>query len=271
MQVYIEYAIIDNIVINYLLLKTSTFLARVKTNFLRLFLSALLGTVVAIIIPLITLKTSVLYAVKLSLAFLMPLISAKVLNAKKYLFLILIFILFTFLSGGFILAILNLAVIDYTEGAILNYDSVIPIGLSVLIIYALSKTVIKLSFIILKERDLKPFLRKCILVIGNQKYKVLGFIDSGNGLYDKKTGLPVIVASNSFFSKIPKESIKKSISNLEFDTVSGTSYMKLFVIDKLMIYKGEKVNIFNNVLLGVSSEGYNFTGYEILLHPSLGE
>ena len=270
MQVYIEYAIIDNLVINYLILKTASASVKVKTNFLRLFISSCLGTAVAVVLPLFTLNERVLLFVKVLLAFIMPLIISKYANIKNYFSVVALFILFTFLCGGFILALLSFAVIDYKENYILSYDSVLPIGLSVLIVYALSKTMIKLSFIVLKERNLQPFLRRCIIVIGKTKYKVLGFIDSGNGLYDKKTGLPIIVASNSFFSKIPKSDIKKSISNFEFDTVSGTSYMNLYVIDKVMIYNGEKVNIFNNVLLGVSSKVYNFTGYEILLHPALG-
>ena len=47
MYVYIEYAILDNLIINYLLIKSACACAKVKTKFILLFLSSLLGTIIA--------------------------------------------------------------------------------------------------------------------------------------------------------------------------------------------------------------------------------
>ena len=77
------------------------------------------------------------------------------------------------------------------------------------------------------------------------------------------------MCSNSLFEKLKRNNVKKSVSKINFDTVSGTSQMELYVIDRLLIYNGIKVNIFNNVLIGVSPFGFNSNSYELLLHPSL--
>ena len=269
MAVYIEYAIIDNLVIKYLLIKTATRSELVKTSFLRLFLSATLGTVVAVILPLISLQNKYLIFTKLTLCLLIVLIAGKYQTIKKYIFTCLLFILFTFLCGGFIIALFNLAMIDYESYFLSNYDSLMPIGITVFLIYIASKALTSVVTKLLKERNLRPFLRECVLVINKKKFIVKGFIDSGNGLYDTRSGLPIIVCSNSLFEKLKSQNIKKSLSNLTFDTVSGSSTMALYVIDKLLIYNGIKVNIFNNVLLGVSPFGFNSSSYDLLLHPTL--
>ena len=269
MAVYIEYAIIDNLVINYLLIKTATRSALVKTSFLRLFLSAVVGTAVAVILPLFSLDNKYLILVKLTLCLLMVLLAGKYLTVKKYLFTCLLFILFTVLCGGFIIALFNLAMIDYESYFLSSYDSLVPVGVTVFLIYLVSKSVISIVTKLLKERNMRPFLRECVLIIDKKKFTVKGFIDSGNGLYDNRSGLPIIVCSNALFEKIKNQNLKKSLSSLSFDTVSGSSTMSLYVIDKLLIYNGIKVNIFNNVLLGVSPFGFNSSSYDLLLHPTL--
>lgn len=269
MPVYIEYAIIDNFVINYLIIKTATRCALVKTGFIKLAFSSAVGTAVAIFLPIFSLDGGYLIIIKITLALLMTLISGKFLSLKKYFFTFFLFVFFTFLCGGFIIALFNFAMIDYENYFLSGYDSIVPIGLTVFIVYIASKGVVTAVTKLLKERNLRPFLRQCAIIVNGKKFIVKGFIDSGNGLYDSKSGLPIIVCSNSLFEKLKKSNVKKSVSKLQFDTVSGSSIMELFVIDKLLIYNGIKVNIFNNVLLGVSPFGFNSNSYELLLHPSL--
>ncbi len=269
MSVYIEYAFIDNIIINYILLQTATRLAHVKSKFFLRGVSALVGTLVAICIPLFNLLEIYLILIKISLAFLMVYICGSFINVKRYLLTVFLFVTLTFLSGGFIIALFLLLGIDYENYFILHYDSLMPVGVTVLVIYVTNKALIKLGKALVKERNLRPFLRNCILVINDKKFKIKGFFDSGNSLYDARSGLPIVVCSTSLYKKIKESGIKKSVSKMAFDTVSGTADMELFVIDKLLIYNGVTVNIFNNVLLGVSNFGFNSTDYELLLHPEL--
>ena len=271
MSVYIEYAIIDNLVINYLLIKTATRCALVKTSFLRVFLSAVIGTAVAVVLPLLNVSGIYLIIIKFALGLLMTLVGGKFISYKKYFFTALLFFIFTLLCGGFIIALFNFALIDYQDYFTSNYDSVLPIGLTVFLVYVMTKTIVYLAIKLLKEKNLRPFLRQCLLIVNSKKFSVKGFIDSGNSLYDSRSGLPIVVCSNMLFQKLKRVGVRKSVSSIEFDTVSGSSKMELYLIDKLMIYNGLKVNIFNNVLIGVAPFGFNSSSYDLLLHPLLGE
>ena len=264
MQVYIEYAIIDNLVINFLLLKSSCKITKTKTNSLRLLLSSSVGTVVAIILPLFSLKNVYLLIVKVLMALLMPYLLSKFYTLKKYAYLVLVFLLLTFLSGGVIIAF------TYFFEIALDWNyPLFPMGLTILIIYLLSKVCIYYVNLLLKYRDIHPFLKKCILVVDGVRFKVKGFIDSGNHLYDSKNGLPIIVANQELFEKITKSAKLKFYAKQEVESVGGNSQINLYLIDKLLIYNGDKVNILSSVLIGFSNVNFYGGDYSLLLHPSL--
>ena len=84
MQVYLEYAVADNLVIDYFLLLSSLYLTGNKLNKFRIFLSALLGTLVAIILPLFTVNAVVSFFVKILLALVMIFTAGEYKNLKGY-------------------------------------------------------------------------------------------------------------------------------------------------------------------------------------------
>ena len=113
MQVYIEYAFLDNFIIDFILLKLSYTCARVKTSVLRLFVATIVGTMFAIVVPLFSLNNIVLLPLKLFVGVLIVYIGAIFNNFKHYVISTFYFFAFTFLSGGVIIAVFNLALIDY--------------------------------------------------------------------------------------------------------------------------------------------------------------
>ncbi len=273
MLVYIEYVIIDNLIIDYLLLSLSLRVSNCKTNKFRLILASIVGTLVAVIMPLLNLDNLYLIIIKLILAILMCYLAGKYTSIKKFFLTLLAFLGFTFLSGGVIIAIFYFADIDYTNNFSFNYDAVFPIGFTILIMYglyfALKKLIVKLS----KIKSINAFIRKCILVVKGKRLTVLGFIDSGNRLFDTKTGLPIIVGSKNLFLKIENLNISlKEAGNIQIKTVGGNGKIKIYFIDKLLIYNEQKVNIYNNVLIGrADSDFYDDVKYELLLNTSLIE
>ncbi len=273
MQVYIEYVIIDNLIIDYLLLSLSLRVSNCKTNKFRLFLSSLIGTVVAVIMPLLNIDNIYLIMIKLVLAILMCYIAGSFLSFKKYFITFLSFLGFTFLSGGVIIAIFYLSDVDYTKGFNFNYNGIFPIGVTILIMYALYFALKNLITKLLKIKSINPFIRKCIVVVKGKRFSVIGFIDSGNRLFDIKTGLPIIVGSKNLFLKIENlKIILKDAGNIQIKTVGGNSRIKIYFIDKLLIYNEQKVNIYNNVLIGrADSDFYDDVKYDLLLNPSLIE
>ena len=170
-----------------------------------------------------------------------------------------------------IVGLFYLAGVDFTVYFSVNYNSFMPVGISVLLVYLFTKLTLYLIANLLKSRDIKPFIRKCIIVISGKKFKVNGYIDSGNRLFDSKSGLPIIVASKTLFNKLNSGEIKLLLNGkLRVNTVNGESVMNVYKIDKLLIYNGEIANIINNVLITVSEFDFeNGEEYEVLLNPSL--
>ncbi len=271
MQVYIEYAFLDNFIMDFLLIRISLKCAKIKTSVLRLIVASIIGTVLTITLSLFTFKSGILIVLKILLGLLIAFLGGSYIKVKDYFLGAFYFFLFTFLSGGIIIAVFNLAGIDYESYFILNYDSVIPIGVTFLIVYLSSKGFTLLIENIIKNKENENFFRKCEIVVKGKKLKAVGFIDTGNKLYDNFTGLPVIIASQSFIKRLAlNNSLPSTYKNLKIETVNGSSTIKIFYIDKLMIYKGTQMNIYNNVLLG---EGYlNLDVGEkcdLLLHSTL--
>ncbi len=267
---YIEYVILDNFIINYLLLKMATASSRVKTSRLKLIISSSVGTVVAVIIPLFSMSNGFLFLIKINLGLLMALIVGEYLTVKKLIITFFFLLLYTFLSGGMIIGLFYLAGIDFSIYFSANYNSLMPVGISVLFVYLFTKLTLYLITNLLKSRDIKPFIRTCVILINGKRYKVNGYIDSGNRLFDKN-GLPIIVASKTLFQKL-NEGEDKLVekSSIKINTVNGESVIKVYAVDKLLIYNGELKNIINNVMIAKSDFDFEKgEEYDLLLNPSL--
>lgn len=269
MEVYIEYVVIDNLIINCILLYLTALTLKIRTSKLRIFLSSLVGTVVAVLVPLFTLENGYLLVIKLVLLITMVLILGEFSTVKHFILSCLTLLFFTFLLGGVIIACFYLSGVDYSVYFSLNYDSFMPVGISVFIVVVTAKIIIKAVNYLVKERDLTPFTRRCAIVVNKKKIVTVGFVDSGNRLYGGLTGGPVIVLSKKLFDKVMALGALESVSGLTVETVSGKTDLKLYSIDKLMIYNGERVNIYNNVLIACAENGNFNEGFELLLHPSL--
>ena len=270
MEIYVEYVIIDNFIIDWLLLKSSLNCCKVKTGKLRLLIASLLGTAVAVLMPLFKLQVVFNIIIKILLGALMVVVAGRYngyMQAVKTFF---TFICLTMLSGGAIISCFYLAGIDYTLYYNINYNSFLPIGISVLAVFLLTKFTVKSFQLLLKYKYTKPLIRKCEIHARGKKLTAYGFIDSGNSLVDTSSGLPIIVVSKNLFKKLEYNAMLKiPVKTLSFSTVSSESIMKIYIIDKLVIYNGIEMNIYNNVLIGYS--GINFdkgVEYDILLHPS---
>ncbi len=268
---YIEYVIIDNLIIDYLLLKTTMVSSRVKTSNLKMFIASIIGTIIAIIIPFFNISSGFAMLLKVNLALVMVAVSGEFISVKKFLITSAFFIAFTFLFGGIIIGTFYLADVDFVLYFSLNYDSFLPVGISVLIVYCGAKLTIYLVKNLLKSRDIEPFIRTCVIVANGKKYKTNGYVDSGNRLFDKSSGLPIVVISKRLFDKVNSQEEKLFLkNNMIIDTVNGISTMEIYVLDKLLIYNGEQENIINNVLIGKSEFNFESDGnYDLLLNPSI--
>lgn len=275
MTVFIEYVFIDNLVIDYLLIKATFLLTGVSFSRGRLFLCAFLGAVFAVVYPLFVINQAILTAIKISFGVLLCFMSAKFKNKKEFYVCTVVFFLLTFALGGAIIGIFALFNIDYS--------SEICIALMIIPAYILIKCLTHVFAFIYKRKSVTGLIYKCKIHLGEKTFEVRGFLDTGNELYSQNS--PVIVCEKKLFSAIinsainsankkaikgetKRESPLPKVKKIFCQTAMGQSQMLTIKIDKLEIYIGQETNIFNNVVLGVASSSLG-AGYDVILHASM--
>ena len=285
MKVYIEYVVLDNLVINFLILLMVSKCLHFKSKWFRLVFASILGTAVAVVLPLINLSQGFSILIKCVLGILMVLVAYKLKNFKTFAISLILFVSLTFLMGG-----ASIALILVMGGSVNNnysnmgYDAVLPLWLilSIVASYVWLVSVITKHFY--RRRDCLEFMAKVTLEFNGKSVSFSGFIDSGNRLFDNKTGLPVIIVSKSVLkgvlTKEVMEKIEENQTNpnkqlktahfISYSTISGqTRPMLVFSPSRLeYVYKGKKIR--SEVMVGVAS--YRFCDsihYDALLHPSM--
>lgn len=286
MELYIEYVIIDNLVINTLILLCTKATMKLRAKFYRIFLSALLGTVFAVCYPLLGLSNAVLLPMKIALGVIMVLIIAPYNSVKDFIFSFMFFLLYTLVLGGACVATLLLFGTSIEKLASGGYDIAVPVGVILLIVSFYVAVIIAMARFLSERRDMAPFIREVALRIGKKVLRFNAFIDSGNKLTDKKSGLPVIILSvnllSKYFSKQELEdlllfsgkntsSIFKGVHTISYSTISGEDKkMIVFEADSICIKDKEQEYITNKFMVGVTYKTFSGAiGYDMLLNPAM--
>lgn len=259
MEVYIEYAIIDNMIIDLLILSLTSKITRLNVGKTRLLLTALFGTIVAMVSPL--LSGIFLVLSKILCGLLMPLMILKEPKMKSYITATLSFLLITAMFGGTCLGLCFLLNINYKiENGLLMIKS-FPVGLAVFIavvMYYIIKNLIQHFY---SQKRLAKFLYKVTLFLNDKHISTTGFLDSGNKLIDSATNIPITLVDFEVFNQLTdvklsdvllKKYDKIPLSNLhevEMKSLSKSSKIMVFEIDNILI--DESINI-DKALIGLS-------------------
>ena len=259
MTVYIEYVLIDNFVIDFLLLKTSFLIAGKKLSKLRLVICSLLGAVFALLYPLIVSSELVITVVKILFGLFLAFSSGKFANLKEYITFTSIFLGLTFFVGGAIIGTFSLLG--------LNCFAEYSIGLMILPVYMVIKAITRIIRIIYRKKDVYGFTAKFKIFFGERSIMLNGFFDTGNSLYDDLS--PVIVVSKRAIMPVITPNLLKNSKKITIETATGKESKFLLKPDRILIYYGQDMNIFYNVSVCVIDKIFN--GYDAVLHPALME
>ena len=266
MEFYIEYAIIDNLLIDYLLLKESAVVLKLKTRRLFLLLAAAVGTAFAIIFPLIKLHAVVSFVLKISCAFLMCFIAVRHRNVRSFLFYFNVFLLFTFVTGGAITGIIYLSGINEFVQAYYQARA-LPIGVAAALIYLSFIAVKKFAVAAAAKAITVCGLIDCEIVIKGVRFKAKAFFDSGNFLTDKRTGLPVAVVGKSFYAAMVEKVFPVRHGEIAVAGAGSRWSLKTFKTDYVIIrYKGK--TFAKDAVLAVGDEP-TATGADMLIGKAM--
>ena len=263
MNVYIEYVIIDNLIIDYMLLKATFTLTGNAVNKGRLFLCSMLGTIMALIYPLLGDFELLIGCIKVLTGIVMVLLASRFNALKGAYTAVVVFFFATFITGGAIIGIFSLLGIDYTG------------EICIAIVFVPAYLVLKFAlevirFFTTRNRELNlTYKVELTLFIGGETICGKGFMDTGNGVFDG--GSPVVFCSKAFFMRVIGDNILRlNTKKIAVTTVNGTSEKTAIKIAELKIYYGAEPNIFNNVTLCVSAFGFN-DGYDLILNPAFSK
>lgn len=265
MTVYIEYALIENFLYDYLLLRLAFFASREKTKWYKAAFSALIGAVFALVCPFIRLPTALFLLLKIGVGLLLCLLSFGRLQGKKgwgrYAFTALCFFLLTFSFGGAMQAFSGRRALP-PPAVFFGF-----VCLSAAAIIGIRK--------LYQKRALHAFIYPCTLVLERKEVRAFGYYDSGNRA--AKNGVPVcFVSPDLLYELFEAERLAESLKSggtvcdeTEIQTVSGSKKARLYKGEiRIEISRGKTAR---NAVYFSPSANMIFRDYKVLLNAAIFE
>lgn len=278
MSVYIEFVVLDNLILTYALASLTYRIVLRRGSFPRAAAASVVGTAVAVCYPFVR-GNAALLAIKLGLWAALSLILFA--GKGKMLLCSVTFLALTFAFGGVIFA-LGLAAAGSADAAMRADMARFPVSAVAAggaIAVAAAR---RLSVRMHKLRDSAGAVYDFGVAVMGHELRLRGLMDTGNRLYDGKTGLPVIIVSiKSLMGAFTDdqlaaiacgkgESVQRGARYMEFSTAGGKGRVLLLRPDETVLYSPRGANIFNDVMMGVSfSPIRDATDYDAILHPAL--
>lgn len=271
MEIYIEYVIIDNLILDCILLYIMQKLMREKATWWKILIGGVFGTVFSVMTPYISLQKELFFLAKILISLLM--VSFARLKFKGMFRAIMFFYLSTFTFGGVIIGVFYLLEIDFTSANALYYLLDFPIGIIVGGMLLGIILMIKGYKIAKRLRGNSKYLYDVEMFHMNKSVKAVGFLDSGNFLKDRITGKPILVASVKCLLPLIENVDFSRLDKMKVSSISSQSEtIRILEIEKLVIYDGKQLNIHNNILLGLSYRPISRDDkFDLLLNKELFE
>jgi len=266
MEIYIEIFILQNILINFCLLRLVYLTTKTKTTSFKMFLGSLIGTVPSIFIVMFLQNSLVLNSVKILTALLM-LITAFTQTKKQFAFNLILLFLYTYTFGGLVMA-LSSNVYQTSFGAVMASKFSLELICLVFIIFTyIFELVTKQLKFKIKTNNL---LYNVTLTQKNNTLKINAYMDTGNFIHhDNK---PVLILDLQAYLKLTKTNLINFLTSkteeIKTNTITGNNNLKLFQIDKLEFQIDKKLITINNAYVAINiTNCFVNTNYQALLSP----
>lgn len=272
MTFYIDVILIENIIMNYIIVLTTSIICKIDAKQIRMFLASILGSLYAIMLYVTELKVYTNQITKILLSICMVYIAFNPRSIKIMIKQLIIFYLTSFCFGGaayYLLYCVKPNLIKSINGVLVG---TYPIKIAMLGAI-LGFFVINISFKLIKSKlTKKDMLYDIEIFYKEKKASIKVILDTGNFLSDPITSMPVLIAEAEKLSNIiPKsilENIDKLICNGEFDNIDEEIKTRCSIIpfssigknngiilgfrpDYIKIYTEEGEEIRNKVIIGI--------------------
>lgn len=265
MEIIVEYVLIDNIVINFLILYLSALVLRLEKRKLRLFIAACFGAIFSLITPLLSLPTWPMIAYKVLLGLVIARLGLKTNGFKKNALAFSVFLIMTAAVGGACMGIVFLFGGKMENGFLTVYEMELPVGVVLLMCSLVCFGIARVIKAIGRRKLIGNFIFQGEISNKGKTTKFDVFLDSGNALFDPISKKPVLIVELSVFSKIfdvPFEKIitkkidENEIENshyITYGTATGQSKMLVCEVENFCVSLEQgNTKEFQDVAVGLS-------------------
>lgn len=255
MKIYLDVIFFLNFFFDFILLFATKYILKEKVKFYRLLLGSLLGAF-SLLFLFLKINSFQLFILKIMISMGMILVTFGGKNFyKNYLY----FYIISIFLGGFVY-LLNVS-FSYKNKGVIFFSN----GLSInfLLILILSPVII---YLYIKEmKSYKNNISNIFLVdimIGQKKYQLRGYLDTGNTLEDPYQKRSVILLD---LKKMKLE--KEKIIYVPYKTISDTGVIKCYQTDSVVINQKE----FKNILIGDIKNKFHLENSDCILPNKIKE
>ncbi|MCH5351183.1 MAG: sigma-E processing peptidase SpoIIGA [Clostridiales bacterium] len=266
---YIEFVIADNFLLTFLAGAAAARLSHKHVNIFRLLGASALGTVVAVFYPYMTVGLGLQIVIKVALG--IALCAVMYVKTPRLITSSLLFFGCTFTFGG---ACYALWYSVGGTGAAAKYLGECPLFLTLgagAVVFLGTEYVVKRLRLV---RATAPYSYRAEVEIFKQKLTFDAFLDTGNCVFDERTGLPVVITDLELFTyKLDAlssvEFIKRADRFRKRRIVTAAGETEIFILrpERITVYSDKRKHKINAVL-GLAAKGFTSRGHEMLLNSS---
>lgn len=273
--IYLDVIFLENVIMNSIILYAAAIILKIKTKFIRIFISSIIGSIYAIILYITNLKIYTSIISKILLSIIMVYVAYNPQNVKKLWKQILIFYLTSFVFGGvslYLIYVIKPQDILIENGMFIGEYVLKVIMLAAIVAYL----VIKISLKIIKTKlSPKDMYCKIKFKLNGKEVETKAMIDTGNLVKEPITNTPVIIVESSLlYDVLPKEilnnldnilggnldEIPEEIQNeyiaklrcIPFTSLGKQNGMLVGIkVEEVEIENEEESKLSNNVIIGI--------------------
>lgn len=274
MVVYIEYVLLNNLLVTFMLLFCTNVLLKEKNNKKRVLFACVFGAGMALVYPLIGLSGVLNLLLKLLIGFLISVIGYGGKTLKKQFAHYTIYMFLTAMYGG-----VNL-MIYYSIYGDFSCTKTLPLPIIIFSVFVISYFIKQIYKVLYQKKQLSKFVYNIEICENNNKVETTGYLDSGNILCDPKTNLPIIIINHKLFNRLfkdfsPINLLTNQIQNLknahyiEVGTVTTNAKMLVFCVDKITLKMPQGNKDICSPVLGLSQNSFKHLCCDVLLNAKL--
>lgn len=240
---YIDLFFLFNVIMDYIIIVATGILLKRKTTYIRMILSSLIGGISSLL--LFTSLNRIL--IEIFIIIIMVIVSFGYKSIGYLLKNILYMYILSILLGG----IIYLFNIKVSNSVFLSYLIIIIISIEVMFLYIKENKKIKNIY--------NNYYKVDIYFKDKSKLSLVGFMDTGNNLYDPYKKRPIIIISGKYIKD------DKYIL-VPYHTINGNGLLKCIKPDIIFI---EGIGYKGNVLVGFSDSFAFSDGVDVILHKDI--